>query len=134
MVDREALPKGPPVVDFVNCDSPTLAAPADAADPANAAGAAPAGEADAAGAAPASELTTAEMLERVTEELRVRRAEAQADWEVLREAAACAEEDQEVRRRLEAENAAWRRQQAQEQAAQAAHDARMAELSRILAN
>ena len=74
------------------------------------------------------------MLERLTEELHVRRAEAHADWEVLQEAAARAEKDKEERRRLEAENAGWRRQQAEEQAARALLDARLAELARVLAN
>ena len=79
-------------------------------------------------------MTTVGMLERATAELQVRRAEARADWDVIRVAAARAEEDQEVRRRMEAEAAGWRRQVAEEAARHAARDARMAELARIFAN
>ena len=134
MVDREALPKDPPVVDLAGCDSPTPAAPAGAAALANAADAARASAAKAVGAALASELTTAEMLERMAEELHAchrgsRRLGGVAGGGCTRR------EGQEERRRLEAENAGWRRQQAEEQAAQAARDARLAELvARILAN
>ena len=130
MADREALPKGTPVVDFVYCDSPTLAALADAASSAYAAGAAFAVKAHAP-APPGSHLTAEERLEVMTEELNIRREEVQTDWEILREAAARAERNQAEISRLEAERRRIRRQQAEEQAA---GEARMAELARILAH
>ena len=133
MADRKALPKGTPVVDFAYCDSPTLAAPADAASPSYAAGAAPAVKAHTP-APPGSLFTAEERLEVMTVELNIRRAEVQTDWDILSEAAARAERNQAEMRRLEAENAGWRRQQVEGQAAQAAREARMAELAHIFAH
>ena len=88
------------------------------------------------------------MLSWATEELEIRRAEAQSDWgaprvaavqaeadkAALQQAAAGALEDAEFRRRMEAKAAGWRRQMAEEAARQAARDARVAALARVFAN
>ena len=152
-VDREALPKGSPVVDLVSqtpadAAGPHSASPADAAEPHSAVPADAAQPVSAAGAAYAGDRTQAEMLEWATQELATRKAEAQADWEALSAAevqheadrAALhmaglgAREDAELRRRMEAEAAGWRRQMAKEAACQAAFNAKMAQLARALAS
>ena len=152
-VDREALPKGPPVVDLVSeapadAAEPHSAAPAGAAEPRSVAPADAARPVGAAGALYAGDNTQAEMLDWAMQELTIRRAEVQADWEALRaaekqhetELAALhiarvgAREDAEIRRQMEAEAAGWRRQMAEEAARQEARNSRMAQLARAPAS
>ena len=113
---------------------PRSAAPAGAAGPHRAP---PADVAQPVGAAAAlfpGDNTQAEMLEWATQELAIRRAEAQRDWEALRTAekqhetdfaalhmaAVGAKVSAEIRSRMEAEAAGWRRQMAEEAARQEA--------------